>query len=98
MANARIYCPTNNIMQSGKAQAAQWLLEFEPAERKTPDALMGWSGSGDMLQQIKMSFASCEDAVAYAKRSGIDAEVIAVNPVKKTLKNYADRFAFDRIT
>ena len=97
MANARIYCPTNNIMQSGKANAGRWLLEFEPSDKKTPDALMGWSGSGDMHQQIKLSFDSCDDAQAYAKREGIEAEVILANASKKTYRNYADRFAFDRV-
>jgi len=97
MANARIYCPTYNIMQSGKAHASKWLLEFEPSDKKTPDALMGWSGSGDMHQQIKLSFDSCDEATAYAQRAGIDAEVIPTNVSKKTYRNYADRFAFDRV-
>jgi len=97
MANARIYRPAKNAMQSGKAQFGTWLLEFEPAERKQPDALMGWSGSGDMRQQLKIRFASRDDAVAYAEREGINAEVIAPNEPKKILRNYADRFAVDRV-
>jgi len=97
MANARIYRPATNIMQSGKAQASTWVLEFDPAERKTPDSLMGWSGSGDMHQQIKMCFKSCDEARSYADRAGIDAEIIKFNEAKKTYRNYADRFAFDRI-
>ena len=97
MANARIYRPAKNAMQSGKAHAGTWLLEFEPAERKQPDSLMGWSGSGDMRQQLKMRFASCDDAVAYAEREGIAAEVIAPHEPKRILRNYADRFAVDRV-
>ena len=97
MANARIYRPAKNAMQSGKAQFGTWLLEFEPAERKQPDALMGWSGSGDMRQQVKMRFDSQEDAVAYAEREGINAEVITPNEPRQILRNYADRFAVDRV-
>ncbi|MBL4748542.1 MAG: ETC complex I subunit [Magnetovibrio sp.] len=97
MANARIYRPTNNIMQSGKANADRWFLEFEPAESTMPDPLMGWSGSGDTPQQLKLSFSSCDEAKAYAKREGIDVEVIMPNTPKKTFKNYADRFAFGRV-
>jgi hypothetical protein len=97
MANARIYRPSPNIMQSGKAHADQWVLEYAPTDRKSPDALMGWSGSADMHQQIKLKFASCDQAKAYAERAGIDADVIMPNPIKKTFRNYADRFAFDRV-
>jgi len=97
MANARIYRPAKNAMQSGKAHADTWVLEFEPVERKVADSLMGWSGSGDMRQQLKISFARCEDAVAYADREGIDAQVITPHEPKKILRNYADRFATNRV-
>jgi len=97
MANARIYSPSNNIMQSGKANAGRWVLEYEPTDAKRPDSLMGWSGSSDIHQQMKMRFATCDEAKAYAERAGIDAEVIPANESKTTLRNYADRFAFDRV-
>jgi len=97
MANARIYRPSSNIMQSGKAQADQWVLEYEPTDRKTPDSLMGWSGSSDLHQQIKLTFDSCDEAQAYADRAGIDAEVTLPTPTKKIYRNYADRFAVDRV-
>jgi hypothetical protein len=45
-------------MQSGKARTADWLLEFEPAEAKRPDPLMGWAGSGDTQQQVVLRFGS----------------------------------------
>ena len=97
MANARIYRPAKNAMQSGKARMKKWVLEFEPAEAKTIDLLMGWTGSGDMTGQIKLRFDTQEDAVAYAERAGLDAQVIAPHEPKKILKSYADRFAFDRV-
>lgn len=97
MANARIYRPAKNAMQSGKARMKKWVLEFEPAEAKTIDPLMGWIGSGDMRSQIKLRFDSQEDAQAYATRAGLDALVIAAKEPKLIIKNYADRFAFDRV-
>lgn len=97
MANARIYQKANNIMQSGKVRAKTWLLEFEPAEAKSLDPLMGWAGSGDMRAQVKLRFDTAEEAQAYATRAGLDAEVIPAHAPKLHLRNYAARFAYDRV-
>ena len=79
-------------MQSGKALIGQWILEFEPAEAKRPDPLMGWAGSGDMQQQVQLYFASSDDAQAYAQRYGIDARIHATPPRRLKLQAYADNF------
>ena len=97
MAKARIYSTANNIMQSGKAHQGKWLLEFEPSDRKTNDSLMGWAGSGDMTQQVKMRFASKEEAVGYAERAGLDFDIIEARPVKLHKRDYAAKFAYDRV-
>jgi hypothetical protein len=89
---ARIYQRPKNAMQSGKALTDQWILEFEPAEAKRPDPLMGWPGSGDMKQQLQLRFASREDALAYAKRYGIEARVHSTPPRRLTIQAYADNF------
>ena len=39
---ARIYKPTKNAMQSGKARTKQWVLEYEQETARTVDPLMGW--------------------------------------------------------
>ncbi|MEN8197347.1 MAG: NADH dehydrogenase ubiquinone Fe-S protein 4, partial [Pseudomonadota bacterium] len=41
---ARIYKPAKTAMQSGRAKADDWVLEFEPEDAMTPDPLMGWNG------------------------------------------------------
>ena len=97
MANARIYRPAKNAMQSGKAQTKKWILEFVPEEAKTLDPLMGWVGSGDMRSQVKLRFDTQDEAVAYAQRAGLDAQVAQPHEPKKILRSYADRFAFDRV-
>ena len=89
---ARIYQRPKNAMQSGKALMAQWILEFAPAEAKKPDPLMGWAGSGDTQQQVQLKFASCEDALAYAAKYGIEAQVHSVPPRALKLQSYADNF------
>jgi hypothetical protein len=89
---ARIFQKPKNAMQSGRAGTERWMLEFAPAEARKPDPLMGWAGSGDTQRQIRLTFASRDEAVAYAERNGIDAEVVA--PPVRTLKiqAYADNF------
>ncbi|MCW8915990.1 MAG: ETC complex I subunit [Magnetovibrio sp.] len=97
MATARIYRPARNAMQSGNPTKAKWVVEYAPSEAKTLDPLMGWVGSGDTQAQVKLRFDSQEDAVAYAERVGLDAQVIAAKEPKLITKSYADKFAFDRV-
>ena len=89
---ARIFQRPKNAMQSGKALTSQWVLDFVPAEAKKPDPLMGWAGSGDMNQQIALGFASADEALAYARKYGIEARVIPTPPRALKLQAYADNF------
>ena len=90
--SARIYQRPKNAMQSGKARISDWILEFVPAEAKTPDPLMGWAGSGDMQQQVIITFANEADAQAYAAKYGIAVHVVPTPPKKLKLQSYADNF------
>ena len=92
MTSARIYQRPKNAMQSGKALTDQWLLEFVPTEAQRADPLMGWAGSGDTRQQVVLSFASREEAQAYAARHGIPARVAATPPRRLKLQAYSDNF------
>ena len=89
---ARIFQPPKNAMQSGRARSDGWVLEFVPAEARKPDPLMGWAGSGDMNQQVVLSFVSADEAQAYAAKYGIEARVIATPPRKLKIQAYADNF------
>lgn len=89
---ARIFQKPKNAMQSGRAGTQRWMLEFAPAEARTPDPLMGWAGSGDTQRQLRLTFATCDEATAYAARNGIDAEVIATPERRLKLQTYADNF------
>ena len=89
---ARIFQRSKNAMQSGKARADEWVLEFESHARKRPDPLMGWSGGADTQAQVLLTFDSLEDARAYAERSGIHYHVIPPSPRKLRIQSYADNF------
>ncbi|WP_332768229.1 ETC complex I subunit [Phenylobacterium sp.] len=93
---ARIYRPAKNAMQSGKGNTKDWLLEFEPASARRADPLMGWTVTGDMDGQVRLSFDTKDEAVAYAAAHGIAFQVTDPKPAKKIIKAYADNFAFGR--
>ncbi|NFV80215.1 ETC complex I subunit [Magnetospirillum aberrantis] len=94
----RIYRPAQTTMQSGKGNSQAWVLEYEPIDAKKADPLMGWLGSSDMTQQIRLKFASKEEAVAYATRKGLEFEVIEPATKKPVPpKNYSDNFRFDKL-
>ena len=90
---ARIYKPAKTAMQSGKAKTQDWVLEFAPASARTPDALMGWTSSSDMNGQVRLSFATREEAVAYADRHGIAFQLVEPTAAPLIIKAYADNFA-----
>jgi len=93
---ARIHLPAKNAMQSGKAKK-EWLLEFVPDKPYFTDNLMGWTGMEDTVREIRLHFATAEEAIAYAKKHHIPYEVILPNPSAQIKKAYADNFSFKKI-
>jgi hypothetical protein len=93
---ARIYRPAKTAMQSGRAKTVEWVLDYEPEEPRVVESLMGWTSSGDMKSQIRLEFATKEEAVAYAERHGIPYEVFEAVPAARRGLSYADNFAFNR--
>ena len=94
--SARIYKPSKTAMQSGQAATKDWLLEFEPEEPRTIEPLMGWTSSGDMKQQVKLTFDTKEEAIAYCEQHGIAYQLFESEPVKRRIMSYSDNFAFTR--
>ena len=95
---ARIYSPAKTAMQSGKAKTGYWLLDYEPEKPKKIDPLMGYTSSGDMKAQIRLIFATREEAVAYAQKHGIPYRVELPNEAKRRQISYSDNFRYDRKT
>ena len=92
MATARIIEEQRKTTQSGKAKAGRWTLEMERKEAMRPDPLTGWAGSGDTETQLRLSFDSKDEAMAYAKAKGYDVHVVPAPPVVLKLQAYADNF------
>ena len=94
---AKIYRPARTAMQSGSAKTKDWLLEFEPEEPRSIEPLMGWTSSGDMKQQIKLRFATRDEAIAYAERNGIAYRVYEPHDAATKVISYSDNFKVSRI-
>jgi hypothetical protein len=92
---ARIYLPPKSAMQSGRA-SHEWMLRFDTAAAEHADPLMGWIGGGDTQAQVHLTFPSKEDAIAYAKRNGVDYDVELPRERKVRTKAYADNFSYTR--
>ena len=93
---ARIYRPSRNLMQSGTANTQRWILEFPSDLPKTAEPLMGWTTSADTKEQVRMSFASKEAAVAYAEKHAIAYEIIETPAKRLKPKSYADNFRWGK--
>lgn len=92
MTTARIIESQRGTMQSGKSRAGRWTLEFERVEPLRPDPLTGWVGSGDTRTQVRLTFDTKDEAIAYATRQGCDIHLVPAPPVKLKLQAYADNF------
>ena len=93
---ARIFKPARTAMQAGNAASGSWLLEYEPETAPAADPLMGYTSSADMRRQVRLTFATRDEAVAYAERNGIPYRVFEPHePAEKSL-SYADNFRFGR--
>ncbi|OLP56858.1 NADH-ubiquinone oxidoreductase [Rhizobium rhizosphaerae] len=95
--SAKIYRPAKTAMQSGKAKTHLWILEFDQDVPRTIDPMMGYTSSADTRQQVKLTFDSAEQAVAYAERNGIDYRVIAPKDATRKAVSYSDNFRYNRL-
>jgi hypothetical protein len=93
---ARIYKPARTAMQSGNAKTREWVLDYEPERPPVIEPLMGWTSSTDMRQQVRLSFPTKEEAIAYCERHAIAYELFEPEPDTQRKIAYADNFAFKR--
>jgi hypothetical protein len=96
-ARARIYRQPKTAMQSGLAGTHEWLLDYEPSEPARADPLMGWIGGSDTQTQVRLRFATADEAVAYARKNGISYELELARERKVVPKSYSDNFRFGRL-
>ena len=89
---AKIFKPAKTAMQSGRSKFNKWVLKFSDKKNQLKDTMMGWNGGSSTISQIELKFSSKEEAVHYAKKNGIDYEVLETRERKVINKSYADNF------
>ncbi len=93
---AKIFRPAKTAMQSGTAKTNIWVLEFDRQEPRKIEPVMGYTGSGDMRQQLRLTFETKELAVAYAERNSIAYRVIEPKDATRKQLSYTDNFRYSR--
>ena len=89
---AKIFKPAKTAMQSGRSKFNKWVLKFSDKKNQLKDTMMGWNGGSSTISQIELKFSSKEEAVNYAKKNGLDYEVLETSERKVINKSYADNF------
>ena len=93
----RLYQPAKSAQQSGRRKTRQWIVEYEPVARKEADALIGWVGSDDTLQQIRLTFPTKEAAIDYCKRNALTFVISEPHQRQVRPKSYAENFTRPRL-
>jgi hypothetical protein len=97
MTDVRIYQPTKNAMQSGRANLDRWILEYDSDTAQQVDSLMGWVGGGSTKRQVRMKFDSKDDAIAFAEREGLNYQVTEPKQRRILIKNYSNNFTYHKV-
>jgi len=90
----RIFRPTRTASQQGPIPK-RWYIDFGVQEQ-WGNPLMGWTSTKDNANQLagELSFATQEDAVAFAKSQGWAYEVQPEHLPLKKVKSYSDNFKY----
>ncbi len=95
---ARIFRPARAATQSGRARTKAWVLVFEADAARTIEPLMGWTSSSDMTSQVKLSFDTKDEAIAYAEKHGLPYRVDEPAPrTERQGLSYSDNFKSTRL-
>jgi len=90
MTFAKIYRPAKTAMQSGRAKSNVWMLEFESNAVRSSDPLMGWTSSSDTQGQVRLTFDTRDEAIAYAQKYNLAFQVIDRQEPKRIPRAYSD--------
>ena len=91
MRKAKIYKPSQTVMQSGKRNTKKWMLEFDTLNTGV-SPLMGWESSKDTMSEVKLEFSTKEEALNYVKKNNIEYYIVEPQKQKIIKKSYTDNF------
>jgi hypothetical protein len=90
----RIHQRSKTATQSGKSRTCAWILEFIPEKPGHREPLVGWNSSADMNRQVFLSFATHEQAIAFAEKKGLSYEIEVSSQHAVKPKSYGDNFKY----
>ena len=94
---ARICRPGRGATQSGHARTKSWILEYERSTPRVIEPLMGWTSSSETTNQVKLSFDTRDEAVAFVEKLGIQYRIDEPKPdVERRGLSYSDNFKTSR--
>jgi hypothetical protein len=85
-------------MQSGRGKSKDWVLVHEPATAREIEPLMGYTSTTDTQTQVRLTFATLEEAESYARANGIPYIVQPAHSPTPKRTIYSDNFRADRKT
>ena len=91
MRKAKIYKPSQTVMQSGKRNTKKWILEFDTLNTGV-NPLMGWESSKDTMSEVKLEFSTKDEAINYVKKNNIEYYIVEPQKQKIIKKSYTDNF------
>ena len=83
-------------MSSGTARTGFWVLEYVSDSVRRKDPLTGWNGVDETQSQVRLKFATLEEAREYAAARGLAARIERPREKRVVLKSYAENFRHDR--
>ncbi|KAG7189116.1 hypothetical protein KM043_008689 [Ampulex compressa] len=93
----RIYQPAKSAMQSGTNNIHFWQIDFDTRER-WENPLMGWTSSGDPMSNIKVDFATMEEAIEHCKKMRWEYYVQRPNVNDPKPRSYGANFSWNKRT
>ncbi len=88
----QIYKPCKTSMSSyGDSNTTKWTFKFDTTN-KWINPLMGWISSRDTATQVKISFDTVDEAIAFAEKQGFEYTVHQPHERQMKKKSYSDNF------
>lgn len=80
------------VNQSGRGKE-KWTIIFpKKQDAEFLNSVMGWASSSDMMQELNLTFATKERAIAFANSNGWSYQEIASKKRNVIKKSYSDNF------
>lgn len=88
----RVYMPTKNAMQSGRAKSGAWVVEFINPQAPYKEPLMGWQATRASFARKRLSFHTKEEALIFVRAKNFSYTLEDPKEEKSVGKQYGHHF------